>query len=133
VPHAVPPCLPDTPRLALEILVPSRRPGTDEKGRHVQRLIVLWAVFVVHPGARGAVASGRAWTGLSNIVTCGPRGGTSYGLSAYTPTAQIGYRACMKRERDELDSLAAEAGQSVVLVGMTALVLVIALVLGFAV
>jgi hypothetical protein len=39
----------------------------------------------------------------------------------------------MKRERDELDSLAAEAGQSVVLVGMTALVLVIALVLGFAV
>ena len=39
----------------------------------------------------------------------------------------------MKRERDELDSLAAEAGQSVVLVGMTALLLVVALVLGFAV
>jgi hypothetical protein len=38
----------------------------------------------------------------------------------------------MKRERDELDSLAAEAGQSVFLVGMTALILVIALVLGFA-
>jgi hypothetical protein len=39
----------------------------------------------------------------------------------------------MKRERDELDPLAAEAGQSVVLVGMTALVLVAALVLGFAI
>jgi hypothetical protein len=39
----------------------------------------------------------------------------------------------MKRERDELDSLAAEAGHSADLVGMTALVLVIALVLGFVV
>jgi hypothetical protein len=39
----------------------------------------------------------------------------------------------MKRERDELDSLAAEAGQSAILVGMTALILVMALVLGFAV
>jgi hypothetical protein len=39
----------------------------------------------------------------------------------------------MKRERDLLDSLAAEAGQSVLLVGMTALMLVIAVVLGFAV
>jgi hypothetical protein len=39
----------------------------------------------------------------------------------------------MKRERDELDSLAAEAGQSAFLVGMTALMLVMALVLGFAV
>jgi hypothetical protein len=39
----------------------------------------------------------------------------------------------MKRERDELDQLAAEAGQSVVLVGMTVLILVMALVLGFAV
>jgi hypothetical protein len=39
----------------------------------------------------------------------------------------------MKRERDELDSLAAEAGQSALLVGMTALILVTALVLGFAV
>jgi hypothetical protein len=39
----------------------------------------------------------------------------------------------MKRERDELDQLAAEAGQSAVLVGMTALILVMALVLGFAV
>ena len=38
----------------------------------------------------------------------------------------------MKRERDELDLLAAEAGQSALLVGMTALILVIALVLGFA-
>jgi hypothetical protein len=38
----------------------------------------------------------------------------------------------MERERDVLDSLAAEAGQSVLLVGMTALVLVMALVLGFA-
>ena len=37
------------------------------------------------------------------------------------------------RERDELDSLAAEAGQSALLVGMTALILVVALVLGFAV
>ena len=40
----------------------------------------------------------------------------------------------MKRERDErddLDALAAEAGQSAVLVGMTALILVMALVLGF--
>jgi hypothetical protein len=37
-----------------------------------------------------------------------------------------------RRERDELDSLAAEAGQSAFLVGMTALILVIALVLGFA-
>jgi hypothetical protein len=39
----------------------------------------------------------------------------------------------MKRERDELDSLAAEAGLSAVLVGMAALMLVMALVLGFAV
>ena len=37
----------------------------------------------------------------------------------------------MKRERDELDSLAADAGQSAFLVGMTALILVMALVLGF--
>jgi hypothetical protein len=39
----------------------------------------------------------------------------------------------MKRERDELDSLAAEAGHSADLVGMTVLILVMALVLGFAV
>jgi hypothetical protein len=39
----------------------------------------------------------------------------------------------MKRERDELDSLAAEAGLSAILVGMTALMLVMALVVGFAV
>jgi hypothetical protein len=39
----------------------------------------------------------------------------------------------MKRERDEWDSLAAEAEQSALLVGMTALILVMALVLGFAV
>jgi hypothetical protein len=39
----------------------------------------------------------------------------------------------MERERDELDSLAAEAGQSLLLVGMTALILVLAVVLGFAV
>jgi hypothetical protein len=39
----------------------------------------------------------------------------------------------MKRERDVLDSLANEAGQSALLVGMTALMLVMALVLGFAV
>jgi phosphoribosylcarboxyaminoimidazole (NCAIR) mutase len=38
-----------------------------------------------------------------------------------------------ERERDELDLLAAEAGQSALLVGMTALMLVIALVLGFTV
>jgi hypothetical protein len=39
----------------------------------------------------------------------------------------------MRRERDELDALAAEAGQSAVLVGMTALILAMALVLGFVV
>ena len=39
----------------------------------------------------------------------------------------------MKRERDELDCLAAEAGRSADLVGMTALILVMALVLGFVV
>ncbi|HEX5937866.1 MAG TPA: hypothetical protein VFZ75_09310 [Actinomycetota bacterium] len=39
----------------------------------------------------------------------------------------------MNRERDdELDRLAAEAGESVMLVGMTALLLVLAVVLGFA-
>jgi len=38
----------------------------------------------------------------------------------------------MKRERDELDSLAAEAGQSILLVGMRALMLLVALILGFA-
>lgn len=37
------------------------------------------------------------------------------------------------RERDELDLLAAEGGQSALLGGMTVLVLVVALVLGFAV
>jgi hypothetical protein len=50
-----------------------------------------------------------------------------------------GYQICMKREReiererDELDALAAEAGHSAGLVGMTALILVMALVLGFVV
>ena len=39
----------------------------------------------------------------------------------------------MKPERDELDSLAAEAGHSAGLVGMTVLILVTALVLGFVV
>jgi hypothetical protein len=39
----------------------------------------------------------------------------------------------MDSERDELDSLAAEAGQSAGLLGMTALILVMAMVLGFAV
>jgi hypothetical protein len=39
----------------------------------------------------------------------------------------------MERERDELDSLAAEAGLSAGLLGMTALILVMALVLGFVV
>jgi hypothetical protein len=39
----------------------------------------------------------------------------------------------MKPERDVLDSLANEAGQSVLLVGTTALMLVMALLLGFAV
>jgi hypothetical protein len=38
-----------------------------------------------------------------------------------------------KRNEDELDPLAAEAGQSVVLVGMTAVLLVMALILGSAV
>jgi hypothetical protein len=38
----------------------------------------------------------------------------------------------IRRERDELNSLAPEAGQSALL-GMTALILVMALVLGFAV
>jgi hypothetical protein len=38
----------------------------------------------------------------------------------------------MKRERDELDSLAAEAGLSPFLVAMTALILVMTVVLGFA-
>ena len=55
---------------------------------------------------------------------------------AFRPRCQrlsAGYRLGMKNERDELDSLAAEAGQSAVLVGMTALILVIAMVLGFAV
>lgn len=39
----------------------------------------------------------------------------------------------MKRERDELDWLAAEAGANAVHVGITALILVMALVLGSAV
>ena len=39
----------------------------------------------------------------------------------------------IERERDELDSLAAEAGVNAVHVGMTALILVMALFLGFAV
>jgi hypothetical protein len=39
----------------------------------------------------------------------------------------------IKRERDVLDSLAAEAGQSILLVGMTALILVMTVVLGFAI
>lgn len=39
----------------------------------------------------------------------------------------------MGPERDELDSLAAEAGLSAGLVGMTVLILVMALVLGFVV
>jgi hypothetical protein len=39
----------------------------------------------------------------------------------------------LKRERDELDSLAAEAAQSASLVWITALILVLALVFAFAV
>ena len=39
----------------------------------------------------------------------------------------------MKRERDELDSLAAEAGQSAFLIASVALILLMAVVLGFAV
>ena len=39
----------------------------------------------------------------------------------------------MDSERDELDSLAAEAGQSAGLLGMTALIVLMALVLGSAV
>ena len=39
----------------------------------------------------------------------------------------------MEPERDELDSLAAEAGHSAGLIGMTVLILVMALVLGFVV
>lgn len=39
----------------------------------------------------------------------------------------------VERKRDELDSLAAEAGHSAGLLGMTALILVMALVLGFVV
>jgi hypothetical protein len=39
----------------------------------------------------------------------------------------------MQRERDELDSLAAEAGHSADLIGMTTLIIVMALVLGFVV
>jgi hypothetical protein len=39
----------------------------------------------------------------------------------------------MESERDELDSLAAEAGHSAGLLGMTVLILVMALVLGFVV
>ena len=38
-----------------------------------------------------------------------------------------------ERERDELDSLAAEAGASAVLFGMTALILLVALALGLAI
>ena len=39
----------------------------------------------------------------------------------------------VERERDELDSLAAEAGQSAFLVASAALILVMTVVLGFAV
>jgi hypothetical protein len=39
----------------------------------------------------------------------------------------------MDIERDELDPLAAEAGQSFVLIGVTAVVLVLAVLVGFAV
>jgi hypothetical protein len=42
----------------------------------------------------------------------------------------LGYRSLMQVERDELDSLAAEAGRSPALAGMTALLLVLALLLG---
>jgi hypothetical protein len=42
-------------------------------------------------------------------------------------------REMMRRERDELDLLAAEAGQNALLVGMTALMLEVAVVLGLAV
>jgi hypothetical protein len=57
----------------------------------------------------------------------------------YMQRPRGGYQVGMKREReidrerDELDSLAAEAGASAVLVGTTALILVVALILGLAV
>jgi len=61
------------------------------------------------------------------------------GLSTYMQRSRWGYQVGMERERemnrerDELDSLAAEAGASAVLVGTTALILVVALILGLAV
>jgi hypothetical protein len=60
----------------------------------------------------------------------------TFDLDAKAPLPGIEYpmkrEREVKRERDELDSLAAEAGQSAILVGMTALILVMALILSFA-
>ena len=46
--------------------------------------------------------------------------------------SRSGYRSRMQVERDELDSLAAEAGRSPTLMGMAALLLALALLLGVA-
>src|SRR5687768_9075453 len=66
------------------------------------------------------------------------RGAAKSSLSTEIPAPPLGVsdhpmkrQREMKRERDELDWLAAEAGHSADLVGVTALILVMALVLGF--
>jgi hypothetical protein len=80
--------------------------------------------------------------GCSTVRLTHARSGRSgevwpFDLDANASLRGIGYAMKrereMKRERDELDSLAAEAGHSAFLVGITALMLVLALVLGFAV
>lgn len=92
---------------------------------------------------KAPAASDAEPTGVGGCLSNGgDRGGAERRSLAFRPRCQrlpSGYWVFMKleremkRERDELDSLAAEAGQSAFLVGMTALMLVMALVLGFAV
>ena len=83
----------------------------------------------------------KAWGGRqpSALSTTAERRGEVWAIGPRFQPLPSGYQIPMRRERemeperDELDSLAAEAGNSAGLIGMTVLILVMALVLGFVV
>jgi hypothetical protein len=141
---------PNTLRMEARARAPEQRPPQNRHERlrpaprladPVERLPVRPALAGLHPVGRRR-AKPRCQASCSTVRLTHSRSGRSgevwpFDLDANVSLRGIGYAMKrereMKRERDELDSLAAEAGQSAFLVGMTALILVTALVLGFAV
>jgi hypothetical protein len=88
------------------------------------------------PAGRQESLGGRQPSALSTTTE---RRGEVWAIGPRFQPLPSGYQIPMRRERemeperDELDSLAAEAGNSAGLIGMTVLILVMALVLGFVV